>query len=183
MKAPKNFFIISFIPALAYWYLEENYSIQIALIGGLILATIEVVVEKIFFKHIHTISKLNFFLIAVLGGVALIAQDGLLFKLQPFFTGFFISGFLFWRLWKGQGLMTQMSQQLSPNQSLPSEILNFIERNMAIFLLIYGCFMAYVAIRLDTQQWLFFKTFGFYIATFIFVIIQVILIKKKSYDS
>ncbi len=49
----KNFFLISFLPAIAYWYLEENYPVMIAVTGGMILATIEVLFEKIYFKHVQ----------------------------------------------------------------------------------------------------------------------------------
>lgn len=65
IKSQKNFFWASFLPAIAYWYLEENYSLQIALIGGLVLAVLEMTLEWLFTKHIHTLSKFNFFLILI----------------------------------------------------------------------------------------------------------------------
>ena len=41
----KNFFLISFLPAILYWYLEENYPVKIAVIGGL-PAALEICVES-----------------------------------------------------------------------------------------------------------------------------------------
>lgn len=181
MQAPKNFFLISFIPAIAYWYLEENYTIEVALVGGLILSVLEVTLEKVIYQHVHTISKFNFFLIATLGGIALIAKDGLLFKLQPFFTGTLMSLFLFWRLKSGRGLIAEMSSQMNNNQQrIPLKTLNYLERNMALFLLVYGLFMGGVALKMETKQWLFFKTIGFYLASFIFIIGQAALIRYKK---
>lgn len=82
-----NLFLISFLPALLYWYLEETQTVEIAIIGGLSLAVLEIGFEKLFFKHIHSISKLNFLIILILGPISLIGKDGVWFKLQPFFTG------------------------------------------------------------------------------------------------
>ena len=82
----KRFFLLSFFPAIAYWYLEENYSIKIAAIGGLALAFGEIIFERILLKEIHKISILNFMLILFLSTLSLIADDGLWFKLQPVVT-------------------------------------------------------------------------------------------------
>jgi len=178
MKSQKQFFWASFLPAIAYWYLEANYTLQIALIGGLILAVLEMFLEWILTRHIHTLSKFNFFLILVLGGIALIAHEGIWFKLQPFFTGLLMGGYLLFRNLKGKSLMIEMMTELNPN--LPKNpFIEVIERNMSFFLIGYGIFMAIVALQFATDEWLFYKTIGFYIATLIFFVIQMIYIKVK----
>lgn len=177
----KNFFLISFLPAIAYWYLDENYPLKIALAGGLILAVIEVVIEKIFTKHVHTISKFNFFLIAFLGGISLLGDDGVWFKLQPFFTGLGMSAFMFYRLMRGKGLLLEMIESM-PNKKnivLPDFIFISMEWHLSFFLLGYGIFMAVLAISGTTGQWAFFKTAGFYIVSFVFMIVEFILIRGK----
>ena len=80
------YFLMSFIPAVAYWILESNFSLEIALIGGIILGVLEMIVEKKFSGHVHTLSKVNLSLIVVLGVISLIAKEGVWFKLQPTFT-------------------------------------------------------------------------------------------------
>ena len=173
----KNFFLISFLPALAYWYLEENYSLQVALIGGLILAVLEMTIEWIFTRHIHTLSKFNFFLILILGGVALIAQEGIWFKLQPTFTGVLMGGYLLFRVLRGNGLMREMMDSMQ-GQKPDEKVLYYLERNTSFFLIVYGLFMAIIAFKSSTSQWLFFKTAGFYIASIIFFIGNIVFIKK-----
>lgn len=178
MGSNKNFFLISFLPALAYWYLEANYSLEIALVGGIALAVLEMSLEWLFTKHIHTLSKFNFYLILVLGGIALIGKEGIWFKLQPFFTGVLMGGYLFWRNKRGKGIMWELVGQASESAP-PKFIIDYIERNFSVFLFIYGLFMAFVAIYLDSDMWLFFKTIGFYIASAVFMLIQTIFIRKK----
>ncbi len=107
-KNSKHFFLISFLPALAYWYLEENYSLEVALTGGILLSVIEMLLEKIFTKHIHTLSKFNFALILGLGSLSLLASEGIWFKLQPFFTGVVMGGYLLFRNLRGKSLITEM---------------------------------------------------------------------------
>ncbi|GAB4009953.1 MAG: hypothetical protein Fur0010_01590 [Bdellovibrio sp.] len=177
----KNFFLISFLPAIAYWYLDENYPLKIALAGGLILAVIEVLIEKIFTKHVHTISKFNFFLIAFLGGISLLGDDGVWFKLQPFFTGLGMSAFMFYRLKRGKGLLLEMIESMpnKKNIALPDFIFISMEWHLAFFLIIYGVFMAGLAVYASTGMWAFFKTAGFYIVSLVFMIVEFLLIRRK----
>jgi intracellular septation protein len=179
-KTTSNKFLwFSFLPAIAYWYLEANYDLKTALIGGGILAVIEMSAEWIFTRHIHTISKLNFYLIIILGGISFFANEGIWFKLQPTFTGVMMGGYLLFRHLRGQSLMLEMMQEMN-NKNLPESIVKILEKNMAIFLIGYGLLMIPVSVYLKTEQWLFFKTAGFYIATLIFFVVQLLLIKRKG---
>jgi intracellular septation protein len=176
----KNIFLISFLPAIAYWYLEENYPIHIAVTGGMILATLEILFEKFYLKHIHTLSKFNFFLIAFLGTLSLLGDEGLWFKLQPAFTGVGIGAFLFYRLKVGNGLMLEMMESMNQKQTPPKELIQGMEKHLSLLFSIYGLFMAYVAVSLSTDTWLFFKTIGFYICFAIFMIFEFIWMRQKA---
>lgn len=176
----KNFFLISFLPAIAYWYLDENYPVKIALTGGLILAVIEILIEKIFTKHVHTISKFNFFLILFLGALSFLGDDGVWFKLQPLFTGIGMSAFMVYRLKRGKGLLFEMMESMpqKKNVQLPDFVFQMMEWHMVFFLLGYGIFMAVLALYASTGTWAFFKTIGFYLAFAVYMVIEFILIKR-----
>lgn len=179
-KVSKNFFLISFLPALAYWYLEENYPIRVAVSGGLILAALEIIIEKYFTKHVHGISKFNFLLLLLLGGLSLLGDEGLWFKLQPFFTGVIMGGFLLFKLWRGTGLMEEMMlSMMDESKRPPSFVIRTLELHASIFFLIYGVFMGYVAMYWSSDQWIFFKTAGFYICFFVFFIFELIFVRFK----
>ena len=154
-KGSNHFFVISFLPAIAYWYLEANYSIKIAVTGGILLAILEVSLEKIFFRKVHGLSKLNFYLIVGLGLISLAGEEGLWFKLQPFLTGFAMGGVLLFNLYRGKGLMWNMMVEFNRDMP-PYGIWRKLERDMAIFLMCYGTFMGGVAIWWSTPRWLFF---------------------------
>jgi intracellular septation protein len=174
----KKFFLISFLPALAYWYLEENYTLEIALTGGIILCTLELSLEKFFTKHIHSLSIMNFGLIVGLGSISLIAQDGIWFKLQPCFTGLIMGGLFYINTSRGKSFMYEIMESMD-NNHMPKQFIILLEKHMGVFLFFYGIFMAVVALKLSTSKWLFFKTAGFYIVFIIFSIIDVIYIRNK----
>jgi intracellular septation protein len=175
-----KFLFFSFIPAIGYWILESNYSIEIAAAGGFLLAILEVSFEKLFLKHIHTVSKFNFVLITGLALMSFMLKEGIWFKLQPFFTGLFMGSFLLWfTLYKKDSLMYEMVKEVQ-GAKLDKKYLIFLEMWMGYFILSYGLFMAYIALTQETSTWLFFKTGGFYISFIVFYIMINLYYKKKS---
>ena len=177
MNASRPYLLLSFLPAVAYWLLETYTSLEIALLGGGFLGLIEMVVEKKFSGHVHTLSKLNFGLIVVLGGISFIAQEGIFFKLQPTFTGMAIAGFLIYKKIKDQSLMVEMLTDMKQKIPLKEEVYKMMEWHMCLFLLLFAGFMVYVAVKESTATWLFWKTGGFYIAFIGFMLIEMIYLR------
>lgn len=175
----KPYFLLSFIPALAYWLLETYTTLEVALIGGVVLGLLEMVLEKYFTGHVHTLSKVNIALIVVLGGISLFAKEGVWFKLQPSFTGLGIAGFLIFKKFQGHSLMLDMLKDLGQAPPLPDSIYKTMEWHMTLFLLAFAAFMAKVAILDSTSVWLFWKTGGFYIAFGGFMVAEMIYLKMK----
>jgi intracellular septation protein len=175
----KPYFLLSFIPAAAYWLLETYSTLEVALIGGIVLGIIEMSLEKYFTGHVHTLSKVNVALIVVLGGISLFAQEGIWFKLQPTFTGVGVASFLIFKKLQGHSLMLDMIKDMGQAPPLPDSIYKTMEWHMTLFLLVFAAFMAKVAIYDSTSVWLFWKTGGFYIAFGGFMLAEMIYLKMK----
>ena len=178
-KKANKFAFFSFLPALAFWYLEENYPLKVALTGGLALAVLEIAIERIWLGHVHKISKFNFVLILLLGGISLLGDSGIWFKLQPCFTGVFMGGFLIFALIRGEGMLGQMMKEMNPELPMPASLLRSFEWHTGVFMFIYGSFMGTVAFWGTTDQWLFFKTLGFYICFAVFAVVEIYFIRRK----
>lgn len=176
----KPYFLLSFLPAVAYWYLETYYTLEVALIGGILLGVIEMLLEKKFTGHVHTLSKLNIALVVILGGVSLIAKEGVFFKLQPTFTGLALASYLVFKKLKKQSLMVEMLSDMKQKPPLPDEIYKVMEWHMCLFLIGFAAFMAFVALKETTATWLFWKTGGFYIAFGGFMIVEMVYIQWYS---
>ncbi len=181
-KISKSFFLISFLPAIAYWYLEANYPIRIAVAGGLALAFVEMGLEWFFNKHIHTVSKANFFIILLLGGMSLLGDKGIWFKLQPCLTGIGISGFMAYRLRVGKGLLVEFVNDLPLKNKPPEFFTSSMEKHLTIYFFVTGVFMGYVAFFHSTDTWAFFKTIGNYILFGIFYVFEIFWCRKLAKD-
>jgi intracellular septation protein len=176
-QSSRPYFLLSFLPALAYWLLETYSTLEIALIGGVFLGVVEMLLEKKFTGHIHTLSKLNLVLIIVLGGISLIAKEGVFFKLQPTFTGIALAGFLAFKKYKNQSLMFEMLKDMKQKPPLPEDIYKSMEWHLCLFLIAFAVFMAHVALKQSTATWIFWKTGGFYIAFGGFMVLEILYIR------
>ncbi len=180
-KSSNKFFLFSFLPALLYWYLETKYPIKIALIAGITLSLIEIGCEKYFHGKIHKLSQVNLVLIVFLGGLSLLGEDGLWFKLQPAISLIAIAVYMGIKLKGGTGFFQQMMFEMKPDAPHPPpEILRIMERNMTIFFFCYGILMGCLALWFSTSVWAFFKTAGFIILFLVFMIVQAILNRKQA---
>lgn len=177
LKQGKPYFLLSFIPAVAYWVLESYTTLEIALIGGILLGVVEMVLEKRFTGHVHTLSKVNISLIIVLGVISLIAKEGVWFRLQPTFTGIGIAGFLLFKKIQGHSLMFDMVKDMGQVPPLPEQTYKILEWHMTVFILGFAAFMAKVAVYETTATWLFWKTGGFYIAFGAFMLLEILYLK------
>ncbi len=176
-KRAPPYFLLSFIPALAYWLLETYSTMEIALVGGIVLGILEMLLEKKFTGHVHTLSKLNVSLIVILGGISLLAQEGIWFKLQPTMTGLAVGAFLLYQKVKGQSIMYQMLIDMQQTPPLPRVAYEKMEGHICLFLFLFALYMAHIAINETTARWLFWKTAGFYIAFGGFMLMEMIYLR------
>ena len=174
-KAP--YFLLSFIPAVAYWLLETYTTLEIALIGGIVLGIIEMILEKYFTGYVHTLSKVNISLIVILGVISLLAKEGVWFRLQPTFTGVGVAGFLIYKKLQGHSLMLDMIKDMGQIPPLPEATYKLMEWHLTLFLLGFAAFMAKIAIYESTGTWIFWKTGGFYIAFGGFMAVEMIYLR------
>lgn len=178
--AQKPYFLLSFLPALAYWYLETYHTLEVALIGGILLGVVEIAIEKKFSGHVHTLSKLNIALVAGLGVISLAAKEGVFFKLQPTFTGAAIAVYLLYKKSRKESLMVDMLKDMKQKLPMPESIYLTLEWHLCLFLFGFSAFMAWVALKESTASWLFWKTGGFYIAFGGFMAFELAFLRFKT---
>lgn len=178
-KLGNNLFLTSFLPAVAYWYLDEHYPVKVALIGGISLSILEILFEKFYNKHVHALSKFNFLLIVILGGISLLGNDGIWFKLQPALSFWGVSVFFIYRLKTGKGVFNELIDGMGKARRPPEFIIRAMEIQITYLFVLYGILMAILAIWFPTSTWLFFKTAGLYLILGIFMGVQLYLNKKR----
>lgn len=178
-KKSNNFFLISFLPAILYWYLESQYPVKTALIGGIALSVLEILFERFYVGHVHQLSKFNFFLIVALGGFSLMEENGIWFKLQPSLSLWAVAVYMGLKLKKGSGFFKEMMMEMRPDAVHPPDyIMKSMEYNMVMLFVSYGILMGVLAMWFSTSLWVFFKTAGLFIVMGIFMMIQMTLNKR-----
>ena len=87
-----SLFFGGLLPIIAFTVIEEKYGIIAGLIAGMIFGLGEIIYEYITVKKVSTITWIGNGLILGLGGISLISNEGVWFKLQPAILefGFFI---------------------------------------------------------------------------------------------
>ena len=180
MQKQSPFFFFSFLPALIYWYLEANYSLQIALIGGTILSIVEISLEKLFTKKVHQLSLFNFYLIVFFGGLAYFFTEGILFKLQPSFMLIVTGIYLLIMIKKNKSLMLEMLEVNPSFNPMMKPIILKMENGLSYFSIIQGILIGVIAFFGTTSQWLFWKTIGIYLLSGLFFIGFMIWVKVKG---
>ncbi|HLW56955.1 MAG TPA: septation protein IspZ [Bacteriovoracaceae bacterium] len=176
----KPVFLLSFLPALAYWGLEYFYPPRIALLGGIVLAIIEIGGEKLFIGKIHRFSLLNFSLILFLGGLGVLAEDGVWFKLQPALSSVVMVGVLGVYKIKKRSLMFEIITDLQSKTPLPEKFYHQFEKHLAFFFIFHSVLMTFVALKTETGVWLFWKTAGFYILIAVFLVVEIFLFRFRG---
>ena len=74
--------------------------------------------------------------------------------------------------------MLESTQDKVPNKKM----ITLLERDLGIFMIFYGLFMAFVALKLTTGQWTFYKTIGFYIVALVFFVGEMFSMRFRLRD-
>lgn len=178
MKQNKAFQLIVVIPVIAYTILETFYDPMTAVIGGMIIATIEILIEKLVFKHLLKLAMLNFILIAGLGGVSLVQENEIWFKLFPSLTSLFVGFYLLYQIRHGKSVLGEFMDIMQPNNP-QKHMLPFFEREMAYFSIWFGGVMAVVPFAFSTNVWAFMKVFGSIILFFLHIAVRMLILKRS----
>ncbi|MBF0207786.1 MAG: septation protein IspZ [Oligoflexia bacterium] len=187
-KISNNLFIISFLPAIAYWYLEANYPVKVAVVGGFLLSLVEISFEKYTSGKLHQISKLNFFLMVLMGALSFAEENGIWFKLTPGITSVCMGIFLLINIYfRKVSILMEMNEKFlcarTKSRPIPMSSENLklffgaIERHLAIFFIFYGVVLLLLAVWGKTSTWVFFKTAGFFISFLFFLVFEYISLK------
>lgn len=171
--------LIVIIPVVAYTILEYLYDPKTAVIGGVIIAALEILAEKIFFKHVLKIAYMNFILIAALGGVSVFQDNEVWFKLFPAITSIFVGGYLLYQIKRGNSVINEFMDIMQPDNP-HKHMMPFFEREMAYFSLWFGVLMIGIPFYFSTGVWAFMKVGGSMILFLIHMGIRIAWVKRKN---
>lgn len=181
MNSQKSMQLIVIIPVIAYTILENLYDPKTAVIGGVIISALEIIAEKILFKHVLKLAYLNFFLILLLGGVSVLQDNEIWFKLFPAITSLCVGSYLLYQIKKGQSVITEFMDIMGTDPK-QQKMIPFFEREMAYFSIWYGAIMFAVPFYFSTTVWAFMKVGGSFILFLVHIGVRVLWFKRQGHD-
>lgn len=172
------------LPLIVYTIVEEVYGTYWGLIAGLILGVSEIVMEKILYKRISTVTWVVNALVIGLGCVSLYMNDGIWFKLQPAFAELLMVIILWGSLVIKKPFLKEMAAKQMPN--LPPDMLEFfssITFRLGLFFLVHTVLAMWAAFEWSTLNWALLKGVGLTVTMLLYLGLEMFFFIKKRKGS
>jgi len=168
------------LPVLAFTLIEEYHGPVWGTVAGMIFGLGEIIYEKVRFKKVSTITWIGNAMILGLGGLSIISQDGIWFKLQPalFELGFAIVLIGSWAMKKP--FLALMAEKQNPNiPDFAKQAMSGITLRVGLFFVFQAALATWAAFYWSTSAWAFLKGFGVIIMFVIYFVFEILWIRMK----
>ena len=184
--APSNKLVMlsGILPLVVYTIVEEVYGTYWGLIAGLILGVAEIVVEKLLYKKVSTMTWVVNAMVIGLGCVSLYMNDGIWFKLQPAFAELLMVIILWGSLILKKPFLREMA--LKQNPQIPRHMLDFFSHitfRLGIFFLAHCILAVWAAYEWTTVNWALLKGIGLTVSAIAYLAIEMWLFLKTKRPS
>ena len=183
MKRPQAlaFFFGGILPLVAFAIIEDQYGTLAGIIAGMIFGLGEVIYEYVSRRKISTITWASNLMILILGGLSLVSSDGIWFKLQPaLFEASFVL-FLWGSLLAKKNVIVLLAEkqgQVMPD-FLHEKMKGFAFR-LGVFFFLHTALAVWSAFHWTTAQWALLKGVGLPVSMVIYVVAEMIIIRRRS---
>ena len=117
-----------------------------------------------------------FCLFLFFGGLTLIFQNDFFIKWKPTVLYWILSSVLLFSYFFKYDILDNVVKK---HIIVENFILNYIKVSFSLFFIFLGLLNLYVIYNYDTKTWIFFKIFGTFLFTFIFIVIQYFFLKNN----
>lgn len=169
------------LPVIAFTLIEEYYGVVAGLIAGMIFGFGEIIFEWFKYKKVSAITWIGNVLLIGLGGVSLISQEGVWFKLQPALMEFFFFIFLLgsWLI-KKPFLKLMIEKQNPQAPDLLKNNMSGMTFRLSLFFLAHALLATWAALRWSTEAWAILKGIGVMLSLALYMILEAIFLRRKN---
>lgn len=173
-------FLFDLFPVILFFIAYKLYGIYPAT-AVIIVATV-IQIGWVWFRHrkVETMQWASLVLIVVFGGATLLLQDETFIKWKPtvlywlFAVGLLIAQLVF----RKNFIRTMMKEQIA----LPEPVWGWLNVSWAAFFALMGVINIYVALNYSTDTWVDFKLFGFTGLMLVFIVLQMLVLRKHMIE-
>jgi intracellular septation protein len=169
------------LPVIAFTVIEDRYGIIWGAIAGITFGIGETLYEKIRFKKVSKMTWITNGFILFLGGISIIAQDGIWFKLQPALIEFILCFFLWGSLVAKKPLLMKIAEAQGQNLNTRSQsILHGLTFRLGLFFFVQSLLATWAALQWTTEQWAWLKGAGLAISFILYMGTEFLVIRWLS---
>lgn len=173
------------LPVIAFTVIEEKWGTVAGLVAGMVFGVGEIIYELIKHKKVSLITWIGNGLLLGLGGISLISEDGIWFKLQPalFEYGFFLFLIGSW-LFKKPFLVLMIEKQNPTAPAFLKQRMNGMTFRLSLFFLVHGLLATWAAFSWSTENWALLKGIGLTVSMIVYMALEVVVarlqLRKKA---
>ncbi len=186
----RQFLLGGLLPIIAFTVIEEKFGVVAGLIAGMFFGVGEIFYEKFSLGKVDPVTWGGNGLLLVLGGVSLVTQEGVWFKLQPSLLEAAFAGLLWGSLWTGRkdrgSLFRSMTRKQGQWEMFPevirpvmSEAFRGLTFRSGVFLVLHAVLAAWAALHWSTRAWAILKGVGFTVTFMVYLVVETLLLRYR----
>ena len=169
------------IPVIAFSVIEDRYGTVWGLVAGMVFGVGEIVYEKWTRKRVDPLTWGGNGMILVLGGVSLVTQDGIWFKLQPSLIEAAMAFTLWGSVALGKPLLVsmlrkQMSVEIAP---VLRQALSGMSWRLGVFFALHAVLATWAALYWSTAAWAALKGIGLTLSMIVYMVVESLVLRYR----
>ncbi len=171
-----NKIIFDFFPIVLFFISYKYYDLYVATAVVIVATFFQVLFS--WFKHhkVETMQWVTLGLMVVMGGATLYLQDEQFIKWKLTIIEWLFGAVLLGSHFMGK--KTIMEKMMGANLELPKKIWRILNAVWAFFFIGVGAVNIYVMFHYNTEDWVYFKTFGVPALMAVFIVVQMVFLYK-----
>lgn len=174
------------LPLVAYSVVEEVYGPTWGLALGMAFGIAEILYERLKMGKVETITWVGNGLLLALGGVSLLTQEGMWFKLQPAILEAVMGGMLIGSSAMNRPLLVELARKQRMLERFPPGVVAIMERNFAgfnlrvgLFFMVHAIIAAWAALHWSTRAWVLLKGIGFTGSLCVYALVEIWFMRRR----
>ena len=176
--ALKSLFLGGIIPVVVYTIVEEKMGPIWGLVFGMGFGILEILLEAFRYRKVETITWIGNGLLVGMGGVSLLTQEGIWFKLQPSLLELGMAVLLVGSWGFGKPLLVAMAKKQEMPPGLETGF-SGVTLRLGLFFLLHSVLAAYAAFFWSTRAWALLKGVGLTLSMVLYLGFEILAMKRN----
>lgn len=168
------------LPVIAFTVIEEVYGTAWGIAAGMVFGVGEIIWEWRTHGRVQALTWGGNALLLVLGGLSLLASDGIWFKLQPALMEMVLAIVLFASVYAKKPLMVVLATRQNPHLPEPvKRAMGGVTFRLGLFLVVQAALATWAALSWSTSAWAFLKGIGFTVSVLVYMLIEGLVLRWR----